>query len=131
MEYGRDYYTLHFCTEWTDCDNIVISLYENGNPYQIGIVEVRVFKTGDHKGEAFIWNLYVCDTHRGKGYGRVLLSDAYDVAMLADCKKEILEWDLRDSPHWVYDWYVREGFEEKEFGKGYALMVKEIKENVE
>lgn len=130
MEYGRDYYTLHFSTEWADCDNIVISLYEKCDLYQIGIVEVRVFKTGDHKGEALVWNLYVHDTHRGKGYGRVLLSDAYDAAMLADCKKIVLEWDLRDSPQWVFDWYVREGFEEKEFGRGYALMEKEITENV-
>ena len=126
MEYGRDYYTLHFRTEWNDCDNVVISLYENGNAYQIGIVEVCLFKTGKRAGEAFIWNLFVREEHRGKGYGRALLSDALDVAMLADCEKATLEWERHESPKWVYDWYVREGFDESEFSDSYAFMVKTL-----
>ena len=130
MQYGKDYYTLHYRTEWTDTDNVVISLYRKGDPIQIGIVEVTVFKTGERNGEAYIWNLHVTKDHRGHGYGRALLSDAYDVAMLAGCTRMTLEWDLRDSPKWIFDWYIREGFDEREFGRGCSFMEIVVNENV-
>lgn len=124
----KEYYTLQYCTEWTDCDNVVISLYEKGDDFQIGIIEVRLFH-GRRKGEAYIWNLSVDEGHRGKGYGRALLSEALDTAMCADCTTAVLEWDKRDTPFWVYDWYKRNGFDEKELGKGYALMIKKLQAN--
>ena len=130
MEYGKDYYMLLYSTEWTNTDNTVISLYEKGNTLQIGIVEVTVFKTGDRKGEAYMWNLHVNEDHRGRGYGRALLSEAYDVAMLAGCETVTLEWESEDTPQWVFDWYVREGFDERKFGAGYAFMAKAVKENL-
>jgi hypothetical protein len=37
-----------------------------------------------------------------------------------------LEWDRRDSPQWVFDWYTRQGFDEREFSEGYAMMVKDM-----
>ena len=129
MEYGRDYFTRHFTTEWTDTKNVVVSLYEAGDPLhmQIGIIEVRLFRgESKYKGEAYIWNLWVSEGHRRKGYGRALLSDALDLAMLNDCKAVTLEWDRRDSPQWVFDWYTRQGFDEREFSEGYAMMVKDM-----
>ena len=128
MVYGEDYITRHYRTEWPDTDNVVISLYEAHDPVmvQIGIVEVRLFKQGEHRGEALIWNLYVDEQHRGRGYGRALLSDALLVIEGADFHVAALEWRLKESPHWVFDWYCREGFDEKEFGNGYALMKKKI-----
>ena len=121
-------YTRHYTTEWADCDNIVIMIYDEGDPVHIacGIIEVSCFKTGKHKGEALIWNLEVRDVRRGKGYARMLLRDAIDVAEEHDCHTAVLEWDLRDSPQWVLQWYVREGFDEKEFSEGYALMKKPL-----
>ena len=129
MEYGRDYFTRHFTTEWADTKNVVVSLYEAGDPLhmQIGIIEVRLFRgESKYKGEAYIWNLWVSEGHRRKGYGRALLSDALDLAMLDGCKAVTLEWDRRDSPQWVFDWYTRQGFDEREFSEGYAMMVKDM-----
>lgn len=129
MENGRDYFTRHFTTEWADTKNVVVSLYEAGDPLhiQIGIVEVRIFRgESKYKGEAYIWNLWVSEGHRRKGYGRALLSDALDLAMFNDCKAVTLEWDRRDSPQWVFDWYARQGFDEREFSDGYAMMVKDM-----
>ena len=126
--YGKDYYTLHYTTEWPTTKNVIVSLYETGeHKPQIGIVEVRIFRgESPQKGEAYIWNLFVDEQHRCKGYGRALLSDALDLAMLNDCHTAVLEWDKRESPQWVFDWYTRHGFDEKEFGPGYALMKKDM-----
>lgn len=129
MEYGRDYFTRHFTTEWADTKNVVVSLYEAGEPLhtQIGIIEVRLFRgESKYKGEAYIWNLWVSEGHRRKGCGRALLSDALNLAMLDGCRAVMLEWDRRDSPQWVFDWYTRQGFDEREFSEGYAMMVKDM-----
>lgn len=127
----NDYYTRHYRTEWPDRDNVVISLYESGDPLhlQLGIVEVGIHKTGKHQGEALVWNLYVSEEHRGRGLGRMLMSDAYDVAMLADCHTACLEWSLKESPRWVAEWYARLGYDEREFGHDSALMALPIVEN--
>ncbi len=123
---SKPYYTTQYRTEWTDCDNVVISLYEKGNDIQIGIIEVKIYH-GEHKGEAYIWNLSVSESHRGKGYGRVLLNKALYLVEGEDCTTAALEWDERDTPYWVYEWYGRKGFEEKGFSRGYALMIKKMK----
>ena len=128
LEYGRDYFTKHFTTEWTDTKNVVVSLYEASNPQvQIGIIEVRLFRgKSKYKDEAYLWNLFVDKNHRHKGYGHALLSDALDLAMLNNCKIAMLEWDKCDSKQWVLDWYVRHGFEEKEFSEGYTRLEKDM-----
>lgn len=117
---------LQFKTEWTDCDNVVIMLYEKDKPYPVGIVEVKVFKN-HHKGKAYIWNLFVAPMFREKGYGKALMTEAYDVAVDGGCDHAELEWDLRDSPGWVLAWYIKMGFDEKEIGQGYELLRKDIK----
>lgn len=118
------YYVLHFITEWTDCDNIVISLHEVGNEIQIGIVNLVIFKEQNRKGEGFIYNLYVCEDNRGKGYGKALLDNAMHIAKSRGCNKVSLEWDGRDSPYWVLRWYENNGFEEKSFAENYSRMEK-------
>lgn len=128
MQHRPDYYIKQYITEWADCNNVVIALYEATNKeIQIGIVEVKLFKLGSKRtGEAYIWNLYLNTDKRGVGYGRVLLKAALDLAKTHGCHTAILEWDRRDSPQWVFDWYCRQCFDEKEFGNGYALLQKEL-----
>jgi len=106
MEYGQDYFTRHFTTEWADTKNVVVSLYEADDPQvQIGIIEVHLFRgESKYKGEAYIWNLWVNEGYRRKGYGRALLNDALDLAMLNGCRVATLECDLRSSPKWLFDW---------------------------
>ena len=37
-----------------------------------------------------------------------------------------LEYNNRETPKWVRQWYERLGYEEKVFGRYYSLMVKQI-----
>lgn len=115
-----------YITKWPSADNVVISL--QGAFAQVGIIEMRIFKDGEHNGEAYLWNLHVRDECRKKGFGRTLLVRALSIARARDCKIATLDWDIKEAPRWVRDWYEREGFEEKEFGRDCAFMVKTLKE---
>lgn len=128
MTYNEDFFTRQYRTEWADCDNVVISLFDQNDPkVQIGIIELKLFKPeSKHPGEAYLWNLYINKEYRGKGHGQHLLDEALDTARKDGYKVAVLEWDLRDSPRWVAFWYARQGYDEKEFSNVYALMKKEL-----
>ena len=55
------------------------------------------------------------------------MEKAQEAARQSGCHTAALEWSLRESPHWVIDWYYRIGFDEKEFGRDCSLMKKDIK----
>jgi GNAT superfamily N-acetyltransferase len=121
------YYTETYITEWKDKDNVIISLwhcedFDNDIPEQVGVVELAVYKHGEHEGEALVWNLYVDEPHRRKGLARELMDEAHKTAKHLGAKVTALEWSLKESPQWVFDWYTRLGYDEKEIGNGCALM---------
>lgn len=116
-----------YAVPWTDTDNTIIALYSHDR--WVGTVEVAVSNTGDRKGEALIWNLHVLEPLRGFGYGRRLLAEAEETARLSGCHTTVMEWDGKDSPRWVLDWYFRRGYDEKEFGRDCALLKKTINNN--
>jgi ribosomal protein S18 acetylase RimI-like enzyme len=123
-----DDYTIQvYHTEWADCINIVILMFDIKHSEHVGIIEVRAFRgESKHAGEGYIWNLQVKREHRGKGLAKRLLQNAEYAAHRNGSTTAVLEWDKRDSPQWVFDWYTRQGYDEKEFGNGYALMNKEL-----
>ena len=88
----------------------------------MGVVELAVYKHGEHQGEALVWNLHVNEDHRRKGLARKLMDEAHKTAKHLGAKVTALEWSLDESPHWVIEWYFRLGYDDKEFGPGYALM---------
>ena len=118
------YYTETYITEWKDKDNVIISLwhYDYDSSEQVGVVELAVYKHGEHEGEALVWNLYVNEDHRRKGLARKLMDEAHKTAKHLGVKVTALEWSLKESPYWVIEWYTRLGYDEKEFGPGNALM---------
>ena len=121
---AEGYYTETYITEWKEKDNVIISLwhYDYDTSEQVGVVELAVYKHGEHEGEALVWNLYVNEDHRRKGLARKLMDEAHKTAKNLGAKVTALEWSLKESPHWVIDWYFRLGYDDKEFGPGYALM---------
>lgn len=124
------YYTETYITEWKDKDNVIISLWhlnERDDTEQVGVVELAVYKNGEHEGEALVWNLYVDEVHRRKGLARELMDEAHKTAKHLGAKATALEWSLRESPRWVAWWYAKLGYDEKEFSNTYALMKLELK----
>lgn len=124
------YYTETYITEWEDKDNVIISMWHcedtTNDPIQVGVVELAVYKNGEHQDEALVWNLYVDEPHRRKGLAQRLLTEAHKTAKHLGAKTVVLEWSLKESPYWVIEWYTRQGYDEKEFSNVYALMKKEL-----
>lgn len=97
-----------------------------------GTVQVDILQTDEQReryhADCILWALLVDEGKtRRKGVGGVLVKTAEEEAKKCGCKSIALEWSLQESPFWVRDWYERLGYEEKVFGKGYSLMVKELK----
>lgn len=115
-----------YITHWKDKDNVIINVltfsFEPIQLEQVGVVELGYYKNGEHEGEALIWNLYVNEEHRHKGIARWLMNKAHEMAKELGARTTALEWSLRESPFWVFDWYCRLGYDEKEIGPGISLM---------
>ena len=127
----EEYYIETYITVWKDKDNVIISMWHDDGPdmaQQVGVVELAVYKHGEHQGEALVWNLYVDEPHRRKGLASQLMDEAHKTAKHLGAKVTALEWSLKESPYWVFDWYTRLGYDEKEIGNGCALMKLEIKQ---
>ncbi len=92
-----------------------------------GSVQLELYdKEQKFGGTAFIYGLWVCPPHRRKLYAGALLSQAEFVAKQAGHKAVFLEWEGKDSPKWVLEWYLRIGYKEIEIDKQGCLLKKEL-----
>jgi len=97
-----------------------------------GTVQVEIPKPGKYKDEYYkhadcaIFNLWVDEPYRKQGVARMLIETAEREAKKLGCKKVQLEWNIKESDDFVIDWYSRIGYDEKEFGRGSSLLVKEL-----
>ena len=128
---NEEYYIETYITEWKDKDNVIISVRKHDceTSEQVGVVELAVYKHGEHEGEALVWNLYIDEAHRRKGLARRLMEEARKTAKHLGAKTCVLEWSLDESPRWVAWWYARLGYDEKEFSDVYALMKLQLNNN--
>ena len=128
----KEYCIETYITKWKYKDNVIISLwhckdFDNDIREQVGVVELAVSKHSEHKGEAFVWNLYVDENHRGKGLSMKLMNEAHKTAKHLRAKYTALEWSLKESPYWVKELYFRLGYDEEKIDNDYVLMKREIK----
>jgi GNAT superfamily N-acetyltransferase len=104
---------------------IVIVMNEHG----IASAQMHLYpKVQNFGGTAWIWALYVDVHYRKKGLATEYLNVLESIAKREGHKSVFLEWELKNSPRWVLEWYERMGYEVKEFdGRGsYCLMEKKL-----
>lgn len=61
---------------------------------------------------AFIYALWVEPKYRRQSRAKKLLATAENIALKNGYKFALLEWEKKDSPKWVLEWYLRTGYKE-------------------
>lgn len=94
-----------------------------------GSVQVELYnEIQDFGSTAFIYGLWVEPQYRRQGEAKALLRIAEDMAGKMGHKSVMLEWKEQDTPVEVLKWYIRSGYDEKQFsGNGdYYLLEKQL-----
>ena len=76
---------------------------------------------------AFIYGLYVCEGCRKDGLATELLKMAELIARRNGHDEVYLDWKESESPNWVLEWYLRNGYEKSSSGKGYFRLRKRLR----
>lgn len=108
-----------YIQHWDNKERLII-VYNYGSIF----VDIIISPNKTNK-KAFIWGLNVNPDFRGIGFGNQLLKYAEDCVRKRDINRVELEWEA-SSPLWVYDWYVRNGYKETDFGEGYSRLCKTL-----
>lgn len=108
-----------YTQDWLDRKRIIL-VSDKGSVF----VDVD-YSPDDFGARAFIWGLYVKTEYRRKGVGGRLLTRAEEAARWLGQTIVALEWES-PTPQWVYDWYVRSGYEVKVFGDGCSRLYKTL-----
>ena len=94
---------------------------------QYGSVLVDITSSPNRKDKkAFIFSLNVEEEHRNKGIGSVLLKQAEEYIKNQSIQTVELEW-ISPTPLWVYNMYIKNGYQEKDFDDGYSRLYKDLK----
>ncbi len=112
---------------WFDIDRIIVTDEANNASVQLDIFHKDDEKRHEvFKADCLLWALWVSNPFRGQGVAKRLMEVAERYAITFGCESVALEYDRRDSEPWVFRWYERLGYEEKEFGRYNTLMVKQL-----
>ncbi len=113
---------------WYGVDRVLITDEEYNASVQLDIFPKGKDegRSEHYKADCLVWGLWVDESHRGWGIGKRLMRVAIIKAELYGCKSIALEYDNRDTPEWVKNWYERMGFKEVAFGRYSSLMVKQL-----
>ena len=94
---------------------------------QYGSVLVDITSSPNRKDKkAFIFSLNVEEEHRNKGIGTALLKQAEEYIKNQYIQTVELEW-ISPTPLWVYNMYIKNGYQEKDFDDGYSRLYKDLK----
>ncbi|MCM1225129.1 MAG: GNAT family N-acetyltransferase [Lachnospiraceae bacterium] len=108
--------------EW---NNKVIYLISN----EYGSVQLELYKDKQNfGGTCWLWDLFVVPEHRRQGHAKRLLKRAEEIAKNEGHKSVFLEWEAVNSEDWLLHYYLRQGYDEKQFsGNGdYYLLEKKL-----
>ena len=88
------------------------------------LIDITFSPNGKDK-KAFIFSLNVEEEHRGKGIGTALLNQAEEYVKNQSIQTVELEW-ISPTPLWVYNMYIKNGYQEKDFDDGYSRLYKDL-----
>ena len=88
------------------------------------LVDITSSPNGIDK-KAFIFSLNVEEKHRNKGIGTTLLKQAEEYIKNQSIQIVELEW-ISPTPLWVYNMYIKNGYQEKDFDDGYSRLYKDL-----
>ena len=88
------------------------------------LVDIVTSPNGKDK-KAFIFSLNVEEEHRNKGIGTALLKQAEEYVKNQSIQTVELEW-ISPTPLWVYNMYIKNGYQEKDFDDGYSRLYKDL-----
>ena len=74
-------------------------------------------------GYTYIYGLWVVEEYRKTGIAGQLLDKAEEIARSLGCEDVCLEWE-NTTPKWVFDWYIKKGYEELELSCSGSLLIK-------
>lgn len=111
--------------KWGDFTRVLVVDEENHGSVIVKIPHSDELKA-ESSADAILYALYVDEPYRHKGVAKQLMEMAEAKARNMHCKTIALEWDRREAEQWVFNFYERSGYVEKEFGRYNALMVKEL-----
>ena len=74
-------------------------------------------------GHTCIYGLWVIEEYRKSGIGGQLLDKAEEIARSIGCEDVCLVWE-NTTPKWVFEWYMKKGYEELEWGYNGYLLIK-------
>ena len=94
---------------------------------EFGSVLMELYdKEQNFGGTAFIYGLWVEPLYRNMKQGRNLLRIAEFTAKREGHKAVFLEWEEKDSPKWVLEWYMRLGYYKVASDEDGCLLKKEL-----
>ena len=74
-------------------------------------------------GYTCIYGLWVIEKYRKNGIARQLLDKAEEIARSLGCEDVCLVWE-NTTPKWVFEWYMKKGYEELEWNYNSCLLIK-------
>lgn len=75
--------------------------------------------------KAYIWGLYVDELFRNKGIGKELIDIGLQIAKEQGMELVEIEYE-KETPIWVFKWYLRLGFTECVFGMNAVILTKKL-----
>lgn len=112
--------------KWYFTDRILITDDINNASVQVEVFKCQELKDM-YKADALIYALYVDKDNRKRGIGKALLKKAEQLARDNHCRVVALEWHEQEAPRWTLEWYLRQGYNDIQFGRGCALLVKDLR----
>lgn len=94
---------------------------------EFGSVQLELYKEKQNfGGTCWLWDLFVLSEYRKQGHAKRLLKRVEEIAKAEGHKDVVMEWDEKNTPYEVLQWYLRSGYRAILERRGYCLLEKKL-----